>query len=250
MSSPTDAVAGEADIIRVLAELAALAAAAPTGAPFSFHPGDDARVMRDIARASGAHAAAGVRIWRALCGEYMRAGGLRQVVIAGGDAVTAVATARGYFGFSVPFVQVADIREALERALDSSDQLACLPWPEQAGAGQWWPMLNESRFRDLSILAGWPGFPAGSGAPVAAIVGRAARSSSGSDETLLTAHDDLHKAERLMADAGLPAEVAARARSLTLIKVAAYVEEGDLRLETARRSGLEGLRIVGVRPCP
>jgi hypothetical protein len=52
----------------------------------------------------------------------------------------------------------------------------------------------------------------------------------------------------LLATAGLTAEVAARARSLALIRLSGFVAEDDPRLEVARRLGLDGLRLVGVRP--
>jgi hypothetical protein len=67
---------------------------------------------------------------------------------------------------------------------------------------------------------------------------------------LATAHDDSHSAERLLAEAGIPGEVTARARSLTLIRLNEFVAPDDRRLEFARKAGLDGLRIVGVRPRP
>jgi len=249
MSAEPNQSAAEADIIRVLAELAG-AASAPHAEAYAFQPAADARVMRQVARAAGPHAAAAVRLWRAVCAEHMRAAGLSQVLLAGGDPVAATEAARSFFGFSTPIVRLPAVRDALERALDSPGHVACLPWPEQAGPGQWWPMLNESRFRDLSILAGWPGFPAGEGEPACAMVGRGRPSASGNDETLMSAHDDSRLAERALGEAGLGGEVVARARSLALLKIPSFISSDDPRLELARRSGLEGLRIIGVRPCP
>ena len=112
-------------------------------------------------------------------------------------------------------------------------------------------MLNESRFHDLKIVAGWPALPTTTpGIPQVAIVGRLPIESSGDDEMLASAHDDHWTAEKLLAEVGLKAEVVTRARSLALIRIAEYVAPDDRRIELARLAGLDALRVVGVRPRP
>jgi hypothetical protein len=86
--------------------------------------------------------------------------------------------------------------------------------------------------------------------PKMAVVGRIGMESSGDDETLATAHDDHYIAEKRLGDVGLSAEVVARARSLALIRIRDFVSVDDRRVELARKAGLDGLRIVGVRPRP
>ena len=72
--------------------------------------------------------------------------------------------------------------------------------------------------------------------------------SSGEDDTLATAHDDHYTADKRLQDVGLQAEVVARARSLALIRIPEFVAVDDRRIDLARKAGLDGLRVVGVRP--
>jgi hypothetical protein len=218
--------------------------------PFRFQPARLAMEARTI-QAGGAHELpidAVTRIWRCFCGEVMAAQGLQAVYVAGGDIAETIEAARGYFGFGPNLVQVPEVREALDRA-DEAGALACVPWPEIPGPGSWWPMLNENRFRDLRVLAGWPQLPGEPQIePRVAIVGRWPIEESGDDDMLATAHDDRHAAENILGRAGLAASVAARARSLTLIRIQGFTPNDDPRLDAARRAGLDGLRIVGVLP--
>jgi hypothetical protein len=229
--------------------LALGAAARGIGSPVS--PARDAASLRRLTRETGAPPDLVARLWRALSGDLWVARGLKAVYVAGGDHAQLLLGARGYFGFAVNLIEVLDIREALEKADGDTAVLACLPWPENAGPGQWWPILNENRFRSLSILAGWPSLPGEPNeAPKVAIVGRLPQEPSGDDDTLATAHDDAFGAERCLQMARLPGEVVARARSLALIRLREFVAEDDYRLDIARKAGLDGLRIVGLRPRP
>jgi hypothetical protein len=226
-------------------------AASPAGV--GYRPAREAAEMRRLCRmaeSGGPPPDAIARIWRSMCGDMLVARGLKAVYVAGGDIALSVEAARSYFGFAPNLVPLVGIREALERAGDMQGVLACVPWPEHAGAGQWWPMLNENRFRGLAIVAGWPNLPGSAITPRMAIVGRVGMESSGDDETLATAHDDHHAAEQRLRDVGLAAEVVARARSLALIRIKEFVSVDDRRVELARKAGLDGLRIVGVRPRP
>jgi hypothetical protein len=165
------------------------------------------------------------------------------------DVTLGVEAARGYFGFGPNVIPIVGIRDALERAESTPGVLACVPWPEHAGSGQWWPMLNENKFRGLAIVAGRPSLPGSAGeTPRMAIVGKMSMESSGEDDTLATAHDDHYTADKRLQDVGLHAEVVARARSLALIRISEFVAVDDRRIDLARKAGLDGLRVVGVRP--
>jgi hypothetical protein len=228
-------------------------AASPAGV--GYRPARDAAEMRRLCRQAseigGVSPDAIARIWRSLYGDLLVARGLKAVYVAGGDIAQSLEAARGYFGFGPNLVPVVEIREALERALDQQGVISCIPWPEHAGSGQWWPMLNEGKFRSLAIVAGWPSLPGSpSVSPKMAVIGRIGMESSGDDDTLATAHDDQYRAERMLADLDLKAEVVARARSLALIRIKEFVSVDDRRIDLARRAGLDGLRIVGVRPRP
>ncbi|MEQ1608882.1 MAG: hypothetical protein ABL956_07960 [Hyphomonadaceae bacterium] len=233
-------------------ELRDAPAVSPAG--IGFRPAREAAEMRRMCRAAsaaGAPADAVARIWRSLCGDVAVARGLKAVYVAGGDVTLSVEAARGYFGFAPSIVPLVGIRDALERADSTPGVLACVPWPEHAGAGQWWPILNENKFRNLTIVAGWPSLPSSaSETPRMAIVGRMSMESSGEDDTLATAHDDHYTADKRLQDVGLRAEVVARARSLALIRIPEFVAVDDRRIDLARKAGLDGLRVIGVRPRP
>lgn len=219
-----------------------------------FRPAREAqqlRMMTEAALATHMPADALARVWRSLCGDVAHAGGLKTVYMAGGDPLACLEAVRGYFGFGPQVAPLLGVREALERAETVPGTVACVPWPEQAGPGQWWPILNENRFASLRIVAGWPSLPgAPRELPRIAIVGRMNLEPSGDDDTFATAHDDQHDAPRQLADVGLEAEVVARVRSLALIRIAEFVGADDRRIEMARRAGLDGLRVIGVRPRP
>ena len=226
----------------------------------SFHPPSEAssdaflaalalkwREMRD----APAPADAVARMWRSLCGDVAAARGLKAVYVAGGDVSLTLEAGRAYFGFGPDLQPVVGIRDALERIATIPGTLACVPWPEHAGGGQWWPMLNETRFHDLRIIAGWPALPsAPSETPQIAIVGRLPVEPSGDDETLATAHDDHWTADKRLAEVGIRAEVVTRARSLALIRIPEFIAPDDRRIDLARLAGLDGLRVIGVRPRP
>ena len=112
-------------------------------------------------------------------------------------------------------------------------------------------MLNESRFQDLTIGCGWPSLPGKDGnVSRIAVVGRIPIEPSGEDDTLATVHDDQWTAAQMLNTLGFKAEVVARARSQALLRIADFVAPDDPRVELARKAGLDGLRIIGVRPRP
>jgi hypothetical protein len=224
-------------------------AADPSG--FAFFPAREAEELRRLIRGPGAGTPRETlaRLWRALCGDMLVARGLKAVHLAGGDTSMLIEGARGYFGFGAPVVVAGSLREALERVLDTPGTLACTPWPESAGAGQWWPMLNENKYRDLTLMAGWPCMGLqGEASPRVAIVAKGPARSSGDDDMLATVHDDARTAERILGDLGIRSDVSARARSLALLRIRGFVAAEDPRLDMARRAGLDGLRIIGVLP--
>jgi hypothetical protein len=219
-----------------------------------FFPAREAVEMRRLCRdaaAIGAPPEAIARLWRSMCGDVAAARGLKAVYVAGGDVTLTLEAGRSYFGFGPDLIPLVGIRDALERVATETGALACLPWPEHAGSGQWWPMLNESRFGDLMIGCGWPSLPGRlEEGPRVAIVGRIPMESSGDDDTLATAHDDHWTADKLLAGVGIKAEVVARARSLALIRMSEFVAPDDRRIALAKAAGLDGLRVIGVRPRP
>ncbi len=227
-------------------------AVSPAG--IGFRPAREAAELRRLARegaAAGMPMDAIARIWRSLCGDVAVSRGLKAVYVAGGDVTLSVEAARGYFGFAPNIVPLVGVRDALERAVTQPGSLACVPWPEHAGAGQWWPMLNENKFHSLVIVGGWPSLPGSPDeTPRIAIVGRLSVESSGEDDTLAMAHDDHWSADKLLQALDLKAEVVGRARSLALIRISEFVAVDDRRIDLARKAGLDGLRIVGVRPRP
>ncbi len=224
------------------------------GRAFAYAPGADAAELRAMAVGGGGDpvlSRALLRLGLAMQGELLVASGLKAVYVAGGQMDRSLEGARGYFGFGAPITPLKDVREALEYALKSPATLACVPWPEISGAGQWWPMLNEQRFRDLVIASGWPCLDVDDDAmPRMAIVGRARLVPSGRDEMIATVHDDRVVAEKYLRDAGLEAEVTMRARSLALLRIKGFVTQDDPRIATAIQAGLDGLRIVGALPRP
>lgn len=246
--------APEGDLAALTAEASRALAADP-----GFHPSRDAAGMRAFVRrgAGGASSGTLARVWRTLAGDAWATGrAVKRVLTAGGDPVTMETLARGYFGFSAPLTPTAEIREALDRVAVTPGEVVCLPWPEQSGPGQWWPMLNEQKLRGLSVVGCWPLIagepdPATPGAdPSMAVVGALPVESSGEDDMLATCHDDRHEAVGLLAHLGLKARVTARVRSLALLRIEGFVAPDDGRIEQAARLGLDGLRVVGVRPRP
>ncbi len=150
---------------RIMLQEAAIATGASGAASgVGFSPARDAAALRRLIHSrntGGVPADTITRMWRALSGDMMVARGLKAVFVAEGD-VSSLLGAREYFGSGANIQPVMELRHALEQATQTPDTLACLPWPELTGAGQWWPMLNENRHRELVIVAGWPGMP---GAP-------------------------------------------------------------------------------------
>lgn len=229
---------------------------APATAPGAgvFRPAREAADMRRLCREainSGIPPEAAARVWRSMCGDAAAARGLKAVYVAGGDMTLTLEAGRSYFGFGPDLIPLVEVREALDRALTQPGVLACVPWPEAAGAGQWWPMLNESRFQDLTIGCGWPSLPGKDGnVSRIAVVGRIPIEPSGEDDMLATVHDDQWTAAQTLSTLGFKAEVVARARSQALLRIADFVAPEDPRIELARKAGLDGLRIIGVRPRP
>ncbi|MEQ1783263.1 MAG: hypothetical protein ABMA14_18060, partial [Hyphomonadaceae bacterium] len=216
----------------------------PAAGTLGFFPAREATEMRRLCRdaaATGAPPEAIARLWRSMCGDVAAARGLKAVYVAGGDLTLTLEAGRSYFGFGPDLIPLVGIRDALERVSTGTGALACLPWPEHAGAGQWWPMIG----------CGWPSLPGRKEeGPRVAIVGRIPLESSGDDDTLATAHDDHWTADKLLGEVGLKAEVVARARSLALIRISEFVAPDDRRIGLARAAGLDGLRVIGVRPRP
>ncbi len=189
------------------------------------------------------------RFCRAFIGECVVFQGVKQVAYTASEEMRMVSAARGYFGYAVELVPATDWREALEMVVETRGMVACLPWPETPGSGQWWPALIENRFDNLRILAGWPNLPGESrGQLEAALVAPQALAPSGADDTFAIGHDDIFEAPRILKEAGFEGEVVARVRSLALIRLSGFVTEDDKRLALTRAGGIDGFRVIGALP--
>lgn len=189
-----------------------------------------------------------VEIWRALMGSNVRAQAAFDIVTAGAtDVVRQFDLARRHFGAGARILKLEDSRAALTRLLDPAPAVAVLPWLGASGPGGWWPILSETRYQRLGVIAGLPGVsPGGSEEPEAAlIVVDPVYEPAGGDTTFAVAFDPHYRCGRTLMDAALPGKELARARTLVLIRLEGFVPADDPRLAAAARSGLDALRVIG-----
>ncbi|MAK61396.1 MAG: hypothetical protein CMK09_10485 [Ponticaulis sp.] len=172
--------------------------------------------------------------------------GLERVFVTGSEPLRIFDQARSIFGHRVPMSFEKDPRDTLTFCLEQPSTAGVLGWMTQAGSGQWWPALNESRYHDLRIIGGWPVI--GGEAPLAAIVSKGPLTRTTTGHSVLMAHDDQHRLKRIFSDLELETSEFARARSLVLFKLSVSLSETDPRLTSARSAGLDGLRVVGTLP--
>lgn len=172
--------------------------------------------------------------------------GLQRVLVGGAEPLRIWDHARHIFGHQIPMSFESDQREIVTHCAEETGTVGVLGWMTQAGSGQWWPVLNESRFHDLRIVGAWPGFL--NEAPYAAIIARGPVNESAGSRTLLIAHDDHHRLQKIFTEQELRVKELARARSLVLFETAVTLSEDDGRLQDARKAGLDGLRVVGSLP--
>ncbi|MAP95259.1 MAG: hypothetical protein CMK07_09950 [Ponticaulis sp.] len=176
----------------------------------------------------------------------MHVSGLEQVCVSGAEPIRIFDQARSMFGHQIPMQFEKDPRDTLQSCADKDSCVGVLGWMTQAGSGQWWPMLNESKYHDLRIIGGWPIVLAD--APYAAIVARGPLADTPNTRTLLMAHDDHLRLKKIFGELGLYPHELSRARSLVLFEISESMAESDPRLTAAREAGLDGLRVVGSLP--
>lgn len=172
--------------------------------------------------------------------------GLQKVIVSGSEPLRIWDQARNMFGHAVPMQFDKDQRENLTLCADSEGTVGVMGWMTSAGSGQWWPILNETRYHDLRIIGAWPIFS--DETPYAAIVAKGPLAELDGCRTLMIAHDDHHKVERIFAGLDLEITELSRARTLVLFEAPKSIAEDDPRLAAARTAGLDGLRVVGSLP--
>lgn len=238
-------------LIALIAERAALAA--EIAAAKGKIDGSPMRPAREIAMLRRLTAAAPgdlnkdlvVEVWRALIADNLR----RQKpieVFAGGrlDPVRLQDLARKHFGAGAKITRSEDERATLTRMTDTPAAAAVMPFPGRTGAGTWWPMLSERRFRDAAIVAVLP--VQGAGEPEACVITCGAPlQEAGGDTTLCLAQDPHHKLVRALNESRMQGRELARAATAVLIQLDGFVGVDDPRLVTMSREGLDLLRVVG-----
>lgn len=187
-----------------------------------------------------------LKTWPASFPADMESCGLAKVYVSGSEPIRVWDQARAIFGHSVPMHFDNDPREVLTHCMDQENTVAVLGWMTLAASGQWWPVLNESRYHDLKIIGAWP--VAGPDTPYAAIVGRGPIPADIGRSTILMAHDDHHKVSRIFSEFDLHVREFGRARSLVLFEIPARLSDNDTRIKAAKTAGLDGLRVVGALP--
>lgn len=184
-----------------------------------------------------------IDVWRQIMAASLNAQTEIEVAIAGaGDAVRHYDVARRYFGHAVRFTREAEVRTALNKAVDNDRVVAVVPWPGAGGSGVWWPCLTETRFHCLSMIAG---LPLRGEVEVALFAKTSQFEATGQDESLALAYDPHHRLTRCLNAAQLTGRELGRASDKLLLLLDGFVPPDDPRLLTALRSGLDGLRVIG-----
>src|SRR5262249_1255470 len=141
---------------------------------------------------------------------------------------------------------VGEPQVALLKAAENPESVvAVTPWPSAPGVGSWWPALTEQRFRNLHMIAALP-IRGGAGEdPEAAVFAAAPNEAAGGDVSLMIAFDPHHKAQRVLAEAGLSGREIARSEPRVLLRVEGFVSVDDPRGTTLAAHGLDGVRVLG-----
>lgn len=239
-------------LLALIGERAALAAeVASAKGPVAGSPMRPAREVAMLRRLSGA-ASGGVdgalviEIWRALIADNLRRQKCVEVFTGGAlDQVRLFDLARRHFGAGAKINRCEDSRVTLTRMTDTPAGAAVMPFPGKAGAGMWWPMLSESRFRDVVIVAALPMRDDGADPEAAVITRGAPLEKAGGDTTLAFAQDPHFRLVRALNEGKVAGREIARAGTAVLVQLDGYVAPDDARLVAMSRAGLEALRIVG-----
>ncbi len=239
-------------LLALIAERAALSAGVSaakdaTASASPLRPAREVAILRRlIAKApEGADPVMVVEVWRALIADNLRRQKCVEVFTGGAiDAVRLFDMARRHFGAGAKISRAEDARATLTRMLETPAAAAVLPFPGKSGAGGWWPILAESRFRDAVIVAALP--LRGDGEPEGAVVTIGAPlEKAGEDHSLVLAFDPHHKLVRALNEAHLKGAEVARVNATVLIRFDEFVGVDDPRLIPMAKAGLDGLRVVG-----
>jgi chorismate mutase len=228
---------------------AAMAAAKPGDGP-PLRPARETQILKRLIAAAPDSVAPDVIIdlWRAMMGASARQQRAFDVIVAGaGDPLRLFDLARRHFGAGARITRADEPRAALNRVLEQATNVAVLPAPGPSGPGLWWPILSESRFHTIQIVAVLP-HRRDAGAPEAVLAARGIpleEVGAGADSTLCVCFDPHYRLARAFADANLAGKELARARTLTLAALDGFVPGDDPRLLAVAKAGLDGFRVVG-----
>lgn len=232
---------------RVKANEVIAAAKAVSGVTMPLRPAREVAMLRKLI----AEAAPGVDpdlifdVWRAMIAANVRRQKPVDVIVPeAGDVVRLFDTARRHFSGAARITRLAETRDVLNHIVETSGNVAVMPWPQPSGPASWWAMLTERRYARLSIIAALP--MRGTGEPEAALVAPdAVLEEAGEDRTFVLAFDPHHRSVRALNEAGLKGHETFRVRETVLLEIDGFVAQSDPRIHTAIRHGLEGLRVVG-----
>jgi chorismate mutase len=232
---------------RVKANEVIAAAKVGSGVTMPLRPAREVKMLRKLI----AEAPPGVDpdlifdVWRAMIAANVRRQKPVEVVVPEiGDVTRLFDTARRHFSGAARINRLAETRDIMNHIADNASSVAVMPWPGAAGPSSWWAMLTERRYANLVIIAGLP--MRGVGEPEAALVAPGAMlEEAGGDRTFGLAFDPHHRSVRALNEAGLKAVETFRVRETVLLELDGFIAPGDVRIPTAIRHGLEGLRIVG-----
>jgi chorismate mutase len=237
------------DLVQQRAAIAdRLAALKPSsGAPV--RPAREVALLRRlISRAQGVDADAVIDVWRGLIGSNIRRQRPIEILVggAGPETLRLFDFSRRHFGASAKITRADDARAALSRVLESPTTLAVVPYPGASGAGAWWPILNETRFRAVTLISALPLLAEAGQEPEAAIVAQGVTPEpAGGDVTFAVAFDPHHRAVRAFNEAAIIGREVARSRETILARLEGFFAPGDPRIATLVHAGLDGFRVVG-----
>jgi len=158
---------------------------------------------------------------------------------------------RDRFGASIPVKNYPTAGHALAAAQADAEGVAVLPAP--GGMNNWWTALGPNgAASNMNILAALPRIGNWSW-PTAVAVSKAARLSSGDDQTLIYiepgALGPARSANAVFKQAGLESTLRADMKSHHLYSISGFCEDADPSLEVLREQ-FQTVKIIGVLPNP
>jgi chorismate mutase len=234
-------------VLRRSALTGALRAAKPLGPTETpLRPAREVALLRRLLSKAGNDGDVVFEVWRALIGGSVRRQRAIEAFIGGAaDTNRIYDIARRHFGTHVKITRGEDARVAITKMTETASAVAVAPFPGHSGPGVWWPMLSESRFHNVSIVAALPLWAPGEPPEAAMLAMDAKLEPAGGDQTLAIAFDPHHRLQRALSEARLAGKELARARTMVLIGLDGFIPAGDMRLTAMSSIGLESVRIVG-----